>query len=216
MAELLNEDEIRRWQTLEDQRTFERSGRAAYCPRCSAMCLEADDGSNCAQCPRQVSHTPRPWKLVHHTSHAVVSLRLVSLRQHSGLSSPSLCRKPVLRTLWVLPQSLRGALQLDTHALLLLLTLPALLVPLSTSQPCHQSLPPLICGGLCNQAQLHVWAGPALPFANLSGLPASCLTALPVPQGATCLICNWVQVLLCLLHTVPGFMAPSFAAMPVA
>ncbi|KAK9844924.1 hypothetical protein WJX74_008697 [Apatococcus lobatus] len=52
MAELLNEDEVRRWQTLEDQRMFERSGRAAYCPRCSAMCLEADDGSNCAQCPR--------------------------------------------------------------------------------------------------------------------------------------------------------------------
>ena len=53
MAELLTEDEVRRWQTLEEQRTFERSGRAAYCPRCSAMCLEADDGSNCAQCPRQ-------------------------------------------------------------------------------------------------------------------------------------------------------------------
>ncbi|KAK9867526.1 hypothetical protein WJX84_010819 [Apatococcus fuscideae] len=52
MADVLTEEEVKRWHDLEEQRIFERSGRAAYCPRCSAKCLEADDGSNCAQCPR--------------------------------------------------------------------------------------------------------------------------------------------------------------------
>lgn len=148
MAELLSEDKVRRWQTLEEQRTFERSGRAAYCPRCSAMCLEADDGSNCAQCPRQAPQTPRSSSLMHLTSDAVVFLQ-----QHCGLSRHSLPSKPVLQTLQASPPK-RGLLCIRSHMLLLLLpTVSALMTAPSTSQSCLQSLLPLIRAYVCREGQ---------------------------------------------------------------
>ena len=80
MADVLTEEEVKRWHDLEEQRIFERSGRAAYCPRCSAKCLEADDGSNCAQCPRSVPAG----------SHAIC----VSQLKVNGISPPYLPHLP--------------------------------------------------------------------------------------------------------------------------
>lgn len=48
LRQLLAPQDYLRWETLMLQRTLDRMRDAAFCPRCSAVCLE--DGGGCAQC----------------------------------------------------------------------------------------------------------------------------------------------------------------------